>query len=128
MSLDQKPKNLDLKTPPKLKLKDYELMKVLGEGSFGRVKLVKNLKTKKYCAFKQLKKYDIIKFKQVDHLKNENYILFSMDHPLLVKMEGMTQDARFLYIAMEYVSGGELFTYLRSVGRFPYSQACIYAA
>lgn len=52
MSLDQKPKNLELQAPPKLKLKDYELMKVLGEGSFGRVKLVKNLKTKKYCAFK----------------------------------------------------------------------------
>lgn len=90
MSLDQKPKNLELKTPPKLKLKNYELMKVLGEGSFGRVKLVKNLKTKKYCAFKQLKKYDIIKFKQVDHLKNENYILFSLQHPFCVEMEGMT--------------------------------------
>ncbi len=43
-------------------------------------------------------------------------------------MEGMTQDSRFIYIAMEYVSGGELFTYLRSVGRFPSSQACFYAA
>lgn len=90
MSLDQKPKNLELKKPPTLNLKNYELLKVLGEGSFGRVKLVKNLKTHKYCAFKQLKKYDIIKFKQVDHLKNENYILFSLDHPFLVKMEGMT--------------------------------------
>lgn len=128
MSLDQKPKNLELQKPPTLNLKNYELLKVLGEGSFGRVKLVKNLKTNKYCAFKQLKKYDIIKFKQVDHLKNENYILFSLNHPFLVKMEGMTQDDKFLYIAMEYVSGGELFTYLRSVGRFPYSQACIYAA
>lgn len=52
MSLDQNPKNLELKKPPTLKLKNYELLKVLGEGSFGWVKLVKNLKTNKYCAFK----------------------------------------------------------------------------
>lgn len=90
--------------------------------------MVKNLKTNKYWAFKQLKKHDIIKFKQVDHLKNENYILFSLNHPFLVKMEGMTQDNRFLYIAMEFVQGGELFTYLRSVGKFISTQACFYAA
>ena len=52
MSLDQKPKNLDLKTPKKLNLKDYDMTKVLGEGSFGRVKLARHLKTKQYSAFK----------------------------------------------------------------------------
>jgi serine/threonine protein kinase len=104
------------------------MLKVLGEGSFGRVKLTKNLKTNTYCAFKQLKKYDIVKFKQVDHLKNENFILYSLEHPFLVKMEGMTQDKRFLYIAMEFVAGGELFTYLRSVGKFSPNQACFYAS
>jgi serine/threonine protein kinase len=128
MSLDQKPKNLELKKPKKLELADYEMLKVLGEGSFGRVKLTKNLKTGTFSAFKQLKKYDIVKFKQVDHLKNENFILYSLDHPLVVKMEGMTQDKRFLYIAMEFVAGGELFTYLRSVGKFSPNQACFYAS
>lgn len=128
MSLDQKPKNLDLKTPAKLNMNNYELMRVLGEGSFGRVKLVKNLTTSSFLAFKQLKKFDIIKFKQVDHLKNENFILYSLNHPFIVKMEGMSQDRRFLYIAMEYVAGGELFTYLRSLGKFPASQAAFYAA
>lgn len=128
MSLDQKPKNLELKTPLKLNLAEFEMLKVLGEGSFGRVKLTKNLKTNTYCAFKQLKKYDIVKFKQVDHLKNENFILYSLDHPFLVKMNGMTQDKRFLYIAMEFVAGGELFTYLRSVGKFSPNQACFYAS
>jgi protein kinase A len=128
MSLDQKPKDLVLRNPPKLSLEDYDMLKVLGEGSFGRVKLVKNIKTKKYCAFKQLKKYDIIKFKQVDHLKNETFILFSLNHPFIVKMEGMTQDKRFLYIVMEYVAGGELFTYLRGVESFLPKQAAFYAA
>lgn len=128
MSLDQKPKTLELRAPTRLDLSNYELMRVLGEGSFGRVKLAKNLNTKAYLAFKQLKKYDIIKFKQVDHLKNESYILANINHPFIVRMEGMSQDRRFLYIAMEYVQGGELFTYLRSIGKFPPSQACFYAA
>ncbi len=128
MSLDQKPKNLELTKPLQLDLSNYEMLKVLGEGSFGRVKLTKNLKTNTYCAFKQLKKYDIVKFKQVDHLKNENFILYSLEHPFIVKMEGMTQDKRILYIAMEYVAGGELFTYLRSVGKFSPNQACFYAS
>jgi len=128
MSLDQRPKNLELKTPEKLDLANYEFLKVLGEGSFGRVKLSKNIKQNTYCAFKQLKKYDIMKFKQVDHVKNENFILYSLEHPFIVKMYGMAQNNRFLYIAMEYIAGGELFTYLRSVGRFSPNQACFYAA
>ena len=55
----------------------------------------------------------------MDHLKNEVYILNSLSHPFIVKMAGMTQDPKFLYIGMEFVPGGELFTYLRRVVRFP---------
>ena len=43
-------------------------------------------------------------------------------------MDGFCQDARYLYLVLEFVSGGELFTYLRSVGRLETSHACIYAA
>lgn len=43
-------------------------------------------------------------------------------------MAGMTQDSKFLYIGMEYVAGGELFTYLRRVVRFPKLQAAVYLA
>lgn len=43
-------------------------------------------------------------------------------------MDGFTQDSRYLYLVLEFVSGGELFTYLRGVGRFEPPQACFYAA
>ena len=62
-----------------------------------------------------MKKIEILKLKQVDHIKSEVVILNSIDHPLLIKMNGMTQDERYLYIVMEYIPGGELFTYLRTV-------------
>jgi serine/threonine protein kinase len=126
MSLDQHPKSLALKPPNKLILEEYELLKALGEGSFGRVYIVRHKTKGQYWAFKQLKKMEIIKSKQVDHLKNEVYILNSLSHPFVVKMAGMTQDPRYLYIGMEFVSGGELFTYLRKVVRFPKLQAALY--
>ena len=125
---DRYPRNLQLKKPPKVNLQDYKFLKVLGEGAFGRVSLVQNIKTQKFWAIKQLKKDQIIKNKQVDHLKNETYILNSVNYFLFVKMEGITQDPKFLYILMEFISGGELFTYHRQVGKFGTYQSSFYAA
>jgi serine/threonine protein kinase len=109
--------------PKKIKLSDYELARTLGSGSFGRVKLAKNKKDGKYVAIKILKKGELIKLKQVDHILNEIKILSLMDHPFLVKTDGFSQDKKFLYVVLELVNGGELFTYLRGVGKFPPAQA-----
>jgi len=75
-----------------------------------------------------LKKAETIRLKQVDHIINENTLLSNVDHPFIVRMEGFCQDARYLYLILEFVSGGELFTYLRSVGRLETNHACFYAA
>ena len=113
-----------LKVKPKqIKISDYEFDRTLGTGSFGRVKLAKQKSTGKYVAVKILKKSEIMKLKQVDHIMNEIRILTMIDHPFLVKIEGFTQDPKFLYVVLELVNGGELFTYLRGVGKFPFEQA-----
>lgn len=109
--------------PKKINLSDYEFERVLGTGSFGRVKLAKHKKDGKYCAIKILTKSEIIKLKQVDHIMNEIRILTLIEHPFLVGMDGFTQDEKFLYVCLELVNGGELFTYLRGVGKFPVEQA-----
>ena len=70
-----------------------------------------------------MKKSEIIKLKQVDHIMNEIKILTMVDHPFLIKTDGYTQDERYLYLVLELVNGGELFTYLRSVGKFGVEQA-----
>jgi hypothetical protein len=46
-----------------------------------------------------------------------------IDHPFLVHTDGFNQDKKFLYVVLELVNGGELFTYLRGVGKFPPEQA-----
>ena len=105
--------------PKKIKLSDYEMDRTLGSGSFGRVKLSKNKKDGNYVAIKILKKCELIKLKQVDHILNEIKILSMIDHPFLVHTDGFTQDKKYLYVVLELVNGGELFTYLRGVGKFP---------
>lgn len=79
-------------------------------------------------ALKMLKKAEIIRLKQVDHVINENSILANISHPCIVNMDGFCQDARYLYLVLEYVPGGELFTYLRSIGRLETNHAAFYAA
>lgn len=79
-------------------------------------------------AIKLLKKYDLIKNKQVDHVHDEITLIANMSDPLIVNFEGFTQDDRYLYLAMEFVQGGEFFIYLRSVGKLKCQEAAFYAA
>ena len=72
---------------------------------------------------KSMKKYDIIKSKQTDHIMNEIRILGMIDHPFIITFDGFTQDEKYLYLSLELINGGELFTYLRSVGRLESSHA-----
>ncbi|KAJ3246968.1 camp-dependent protein kinase catalytic subunit, partial [Borealophlyctis nickersoniae] len=103
-------------------------MHTLGTGSFGRVHLVRLKSTGRHYAMKVLRKSEIVKLKQVEHTINEKKILEQLDFPFLVGMLGTFQDAHNLYLVLEYVQGGELFSYLRKSGRFPNHVARFYAA
>jgi protein kinase X len=71
---------------------------------------------------------DVIRLEQVEHVHNEKKILKSVSHPLLISLTCSTMDTRFLYLLFPYIPGGELFSYLRSEGRFPSSTALFYTA
>jgi len=138
------------KTPPGddgMKLEDLEILKTIGTGTFARVCLcrIKNGKnavnprannnnnssssSNKYFALKILSMHDVIRLKQVDHVKNEKRILSEVSHPFLVDMVWSSRDAnKFLYMLFPYVCGGELFSYLRSAGRFSAPASMFYAA
>ena len=95
---------------------------LISAGGFGKVKIAKNKRTGKYVAFKMLKKGEIIKAQQIDHVFNENFVHSQITHPFIVHFEGLAQDSRFLYLVLELINGGELFTYLRSAESFPTDQ------
>ena len=100
----------------KVKLEDLDIRNTLGTGSFGRVHLVKHKATGKHYAMKVLRKNEIIKLRQVEHTLNEKHILEQLDFPFLVKLFGTFQDSNNLYLVLEYIQGGELFSFLRKSG------------
>ena len=80
-----KKKESKLPAPKRLRLGDYDVLQTLGTGSFGRVRLSKESRTKKFVAIKILKKAEIIRLKQVDHIMSECCILGSINHPFIVR-------------------------------------------
>ncbi|XP_014663666.1 PREDICTED: cAMP-dependent protein kinase catalytic subunit-like isoform X2 [Priapulus caudatus] len=110
------------------KLDDFHRLKTLGTGSFGRVMLVQHKQTKKYAAMKILDKQKVVKLKQVEHTLNEKRILNSIKFPFLVNLEYHFKDCTNLYMILEFVAGGEMFTYLRRKGRFSEKHSQFYAA
>lgn len=109
-------------------LSQYELRETLGTGTFGRVRLAKNKSDGKYYAVKMSKKYEIIRLKQVEHIKNEVSLLKRVNHPGVVNLITYFHDDTKLYIVMEYVEGGEMFSHLQNAGQFTNNQSAVYAA
>ena len=109
-------------------LVDIQIQRTLGTGSFGRVHLVKMRDSGRYCALKVLHKEDVIKMRQLEHTINERSILAQVTHPFLVNLLGTFQDALNVYFILEYIQGGELFSYLRKYVRFPNHVARFYAS
>ncbi|XP_077556741.1 protein kinase, cAMP-dependent, catalytic subunit 3 isoform X2 [Haemaphysalis longicornis] len=108
-------------------LEDFEMIKTIGTGTFGRVCLCRD-GSGAFHAMKILEISDVIRLKQVEHVKNEKAILLQVQHPFIIRMSWTHHDATCLYMLFEYVSGGELFTYLRNAGRFTSATGAFYAA
>lgn len=111
-----------------LRVEDFELLKVVGKGSFGKVMQVKKKDTGNIYAMKVLKKDQLVKRKQVAHTQTERKVLESIDHPFIVSLRFAFQTETKLYMILDYFTGGELFFHLKSHGRFPEERAKFYAA
>lgn len=113
-------------------LLDFENGSTLGTGTFGRVRLVRYLCAESgapnFYAMKIMKKSEIIRLQQVAHIKSEVGLLAQLDHPFIVNLVSHFQDEQKVYLILEYVSGGELFTYLRNTGRIANAAAVFYSS
>eukprot|EP00056_Hartaetosiga_gracilis_P005929 m.90944 g.90944 ORF g.90944 m.90944 type:complete len:466 (+) comp12320_c0_seq8:83-1480(+) len=123
----------DLREPSSdLKLSDFDIRSTLGCGSYGTVVLAA-INNKKYeqstvysdcsndecqdianngsplCVLKIMSKEVIVCHRQVEHVINERDVLLRVHHPFIVNIITSFQDETNLYIAMEFVPGGELY-------------------
>lgn len=112
------------------RLTDFIIQRTLGTGSFGRVHLgmsvgvidytlisfsfpVRSKHNLRFYAIKVLNKEKIVRTKQVEHTNNEKMMLEAVQHPFIINLWGAFQDASNLFMVMDFVPGGELFTLLR---------------
>jgi len=100
-------------TKGKYTLTDFTIQRTLGTGSFGRVHLVQSKHNQRFYAVKVLKKQQVVKMKQVEHTNDERKMLQRVKHPFLITLWGTFQDSKNLYMVMDFVEGGELFSLLR---------------
>ena len=100
-------------TKGKYTLQDFTIQRTLGTGSFGRVHLVQSKHNQRFYAVKVLKKAQVVKMKQVEHTNDERRMLQQVKHPFLITLWGTFQDSKNLYMVMDFVEGGELFSLLR---------------
>lgn len=95
---------------------EFNINKTIGLGSSSRVYLAQlKSDTRAFFAIKVLKKAHILKTMQNRHTIDQRAILMDVSYPFLAELYGTFQDTRSLYMVMEFVEGGELFTLLRRV-------------
>ncbi|KAJ9094732.1 hypothetical protein QFC21_005890 [Naganishia friedmannii] len=109
--------------------KDFEIMKLIGKGTFGKVFQVRKRDTKRIYAMKMLSKKDIVAKKEIAHTIGERKILQrSLECPFLVGLKFSFQTEEYLFFITDYKSGGELFWHLQKEGRFTENRARFYVA
>ena len=91
---------------------NYQFIKTIGEGTFGKVKLSVHLPTNEYVAIKILEKSKIHDKEELERVEKEIKYLKVFNHIHIIQIYEVIETDKNFYIVMEYVSGGELFNYI----------------
>lgn len=100
----------------KLRLAQFHIVTQVGQGGYGEVYLARKRETGELCALKRLRKRVLVKMDEVRHVLTERDILTATRSPWLVRLLYAFQDPEYVYLAMEYVPGGDFRTLLNNSG------------
>ena len=100
----------------KIALDELKVIRNLGQGTFGLVKLVEY--DGKHYALKCLQKKQIVRYNLVDNILYEKRMMEESNHPFVLKLINTFQNQDQLYMMLEVVPGGELFAFLQTRGGF----------
>ncbi|EAY12892.1 AGC family protein kinase [Trichomonas vaginalis G3] len=107
---------------------DFQILSVLGRGTYGKVQLVKYKKTGQIFAMKSMSKRLLEEFDQIEQILTEKNVLLKSTFPFLVSAHFTFQNEDKIFMVIDYVPGGELFSRLKEEQKFSENRARLYAA
>jgi serine/threonine kinase 38 len=103
---------LNRKMRKKISTRDFEPLSIIGRGAFGEVRICRHIESGDVVAVKRMKKAEMINKNQVNHIKAEREVLVKAKNPWIVDLKYSFQDDKYLYLVMDFLSGGDLMTLL----------------
>lgn len=107
---------------------DYEPIEIIGRGAFGEVRVVREKNTGEIFALKKMSKAEMLKKNQINHVRAERNVLVLAKNEWIIDLKLSFQDEKYLYLAMEFLAGGDLMTMLIKRDIIPESEARFYIA
>ncbi|TFK74864.1 Pkinase-domain-containing protein [Pluteus cervinus] len=111
-----------------LTIDDFELITVIGKGSFGKVMQVRKRDTGRIYALKTIRKQHIVNRNEITHTLAERLVLAQVNSPFIVPLKFSFQSEQKLYLVLAFVNGGELFHHLQREQRFNEERSRFYSA
>jgi serine/threonine protein kinase len=110
-------------------LDDFELIRVIGRGSYAKVLMVELKKTRRIYAMKVIKKALVTDDEDIDWVQTEKHVFeTASNHPFLVGLHSCFQTPSRLFFVIEFVRGGDLMFHMQRQRRLPEEHARFYAA
>ncbi|XP_073306149.1 serine/threonine-protein kinase AtPK2/AtPK19-like [Primulina huaijiensis] len=107
---------------------DFEILKVVGQGAFGKVYQVRKTGSSEILAMKVMRKDKIVEKNHEEYMKAERDIMTKIEHPFIIQLRYSFQTKYRLYLILDFVNGGHLFFQLHHHGLFREDLARIYTA
>ncbi|XP_062828433.1 microtubule-associated serine/threonine-protein kinase 4 isoform X3 [Anolis carolinensis] len=120
--------NAPLKLQRKPRESDFETIKLISNGAYGAVYLVRHKETRQRFAMKKINKQNLILRNQIQQAFVERDILTFAENPFVVSMYCSFEARRHLCMVMEYVEGGDCATLMKNMGPLPVEMARMYFA
>uniref|UniRef100_A0A2K5D6N5 Protein kinase C n=1 Tax=Aotus nancymaae TaxID=37293 RepID=A0A2K5D6N5_AOTNA len=117
------------KASSSLGLQDFDLLRVIGRGSYAKVLLVRLKKTDRIYAMKVVKKELVNDDEDIDWVQTEKHVFEqASNHPFLVGLHSCFQTESRLFFVIEYVNGGDLMFHMQRQRKLPEEHARFYSA
>ncbi|XP_073848537.1 protein kinase C iota type isoform X2 [Musca autumnalis] len=120
---------VDMGSQRQFSLDDFELIRVIGRGSYAKVLMVELKKTRRIYAMKVIKKALVTDDEDIDWVQTEKHVFeTASNHPFLVGLHSCFQTPSRLFFVIEFVRGGDLMYHMQRQRRLPEEHARFYAA